>query len=234
MEKKLTHEEIRTVVNSKRPAEVMVWLDQNSPTRYARGIDWSAPDEFGLTLAAAATFTGASDVLRELRHRDVDLWERNPRGETLAHVAAEFDSTLRYTLYAGDVLKISKTNTDVLEQLLDDDRANVDAQDSVLETPAHKAATAGNIRSLELLISHGADIYLTDIDGNDVRDVAKWCGCENGCINLIDRYIWADIMLSTLLSRRLNVAVDGGSWGWLIKRLEPWSLHVMDCIGQEL
>jgi hypothetical protein len=52
-----------------------------------------------------------------------------------------------------------------LQKVLNEERLNIDARNELNQTPLHVAASYGNGQACELLIRHGAHIFLTGDDG---------------------------------------------------------------------
>ena len=53
---------------------------------------------------------------------------------------------------------------------------NINAVDNAMETPAHKAARAGNTRMLGKLKAHGARAELENFEGDNVQDLVNCDG----------------------------------------------------------
>lgn len=150
----------------------------------------------GPPLISAAS-EGYGELVTLLLEHNADIEQRNSRGESALHkaVTAGHSEIIQLLLEAGAQLE-SKNNGQqtplhvaclhqlpAITALLLESGASCNALDRLGNTPAHAAAAREDvtaiIRTLELLISRGADLTLYNNGGDTVLDISSSRGLQD-------------------------------------------------------
>jgi truncated hemoglobin YjbI len=121
------------------------------------GADPKATDQGGLTplYSAGNGIASAGDVVRALAHAGANVnTQSGVKRCTALHMAAR------------------RGNVAVAEALLQHG-ANIEARDSLGETPLRRAVNCGKIDVAALLLAHGANVHSKDNKGKSVREAAR-------------------------------------------------------------
>ncbi|KAK4170814.1 ankyrin repeat-containing domain protein [Triangularia setosa] len=139
-----------------------------------------------------AAWNGHKEVVRLLLTRPDLEPERldSAWGEMPLYITG--DLPLHHAIYRG--------HTDMVELLLHDSRVSVNAKSRKDYTPLHVACRIGNKNLVQLLLDHGADLSVTDIDNDTARD----CALDNGHHEIVQ--ILDDTLFRTLGS------LDRAAW----------------------
>ena len=109
----------------------------------------------GTTPLIIASSNGHMAVVRELLARGADVNARDNIGGTALHEAS------------------SNGHAEAQRELLKRDGVNVNAQDNDGSTPLMDACLDGHLMAATLLIAHGANLALLDINGDSALAVAE-------------------------------------------------------------
>lgn len=142
------------------PVHVAVAYQQPASLAKLKELDVSLDSRgkgMGFTPAHLAAQANDVKMLKALMDLEADLTIPSNTKLTLLHTAAEFDclEAVKYLISIG---------------------LNVNAVDQALETPAHKAARAGNSRVIDTLVRHGAMMHVENLDGDNPVDLANASG----------------------------------------------------------
>ena len=122
-----------------------------------RNADVNARDDNGTTPFLHASHDGMPGLVRLLLDHHADEYARDDDGNTALHFAA------------------ARGHVDVARLLLERG-AEIDAQNDAGSTPLHRASEGlreGNTVVLQLLLDHGADAQVRNLDGKSASEVAR-------------------------------------------------------------
>lgn len=127
----------------------------SSQERHVHDKFQSIKDEHCKNSLHLAARLGKLEAVKDLLGKGANVNAKNDTGETPLHIAATYNHT-----------------KEVVEALLGKKETNVNAQDNSKKTPLHLAAQNNNEEIVVALIKAGADVSITDKDGNTPFNLA--------------------------------------------------------------
>lgn len=143
-------EEMRQAALNGEVEQVKAYIDA--------GTNVNALDQEGHTALMFAGYNGHTKIVIMLIEEDAVVDRRDLLGQTALLYASsgQFPETVKVLLDKGAEPDIVDSNEHF--------------------TPLMHAATAGNLDVVKLLITHGADLSMTDVDGDDAESFARQAG----------------------------------------------------------